>query len=255
MGKDVTKTKDQLPARTSGEGGTPAGFDNFDKDDYKMPRLAILQAMSEIVTDGKGSMGEIANSVTKEVYGNSVEFIPLYGFKSRAQFEVGRGLLMMSLDNKTVTFGIDEFEKYIGVAVDQVPGTEWEGKEPPIFGLIYNFPCLLSGDGMVQFPLCLSLMKTATKCAKDFISMTRYANEDMFARVYAIKTSIVNGDKGTYAVPSIEFVRRCTDDEYTTGRKWFTELYKKSIEVDLAEEPLADENLQEKETKEEKFEE
>ena len=236
--KDVVKKEVQAPARQTGSGGAPAGFDNFDKDDYKIPRLAILQAMSEIVTDGKGKMGEFANSLTKEVYGPAVEFIPLFGFKSRAQFEAGRGLVMMSLDNKTVSFGIEEFEKYIGLPVDQVPGCDWEGKEPPKFSIVYNFPCLIAGAA-VAMPICLSLMRTGTKAAKDFISMTRYANEDIFARVYVVKTRIEKNDKGTFAVPYIEFVRRCNDEEYAQGRAIFNDLFKKSIEVDLSEEPLA----------------
>ena len=251
MAKELEEKKSGAVATRLSNAGRPAGFDDFDKDDYKIPRLALLQAMSEIVTDGKGKMGEFANSITKENYGDAVEFIPLYGFKSRAQFEAGEGLVMMSRDNKTVTFATGQYEKYIGAPVDEVPGADWEGKEPPKFGVVYNFPCLLSGEDKLTLPpMALSLMRTASKAAKDFISMTRYANEDMFARVYCIKTRIEKNDKGTFAVPYIEFVRRCTDEEYEVGRRWFQELYKKSVEVDLQEEPLADPKVTEEEPEE-----
>jgi len=254
--KDVVK-KDEYPLRTSGEGQSVQGFDDVEKEDLKMPRLAVLQQMSELVAEGKGKMGDLANSITKEVYGDSIEFIALFLFKSRVQFEVGRGLVMMSLDNQTVSFGVDEFEKYAGLPVSQVPGIEWQGKEPPTFNLVYNFPCLLAGERVKEFPMGLSLMRTATKAAKDFISMARFANEDIFARVYTLKTEIIKGEKGTYATPKIEFSRRCTDEEYAVARGHFASLFKKkaNIEVDLGEEPLASTNLNEEEKEPDNFEE
>lgn len=240
--KDVVKKDPTPPARISGEGGQAEGFDDVDREDYKMPRLAVLQGLSEIVTSGDGKMGDIANSITKEVYGNEVEIIPLFLFKTRAQFEIGRGLVMLSLDNKTVTFGTGEFAAFAGQAVEDVPGVEWTDDGPPKFGLVYNFPCLLAGERMNEFPACMSLMRTATKTAKDFISMSRFSGEDMRARVYTLKTVIEKNDKGTFAVPKITFKRRCTDEEYAVASKWFGELYKKksNISVDLNEEPLAD---------------
>lgn len=267
--QNVQTTGDQVPARISGNSGIPAGFDDVDKDDFKMPRLAILQQMSEIVAAQKGKMGELANSVTKEIYGVEVEIIVLFCFKTRVQFEVGEGLVMLSLDNKIVTFGTGQYEQYSGMPIDEMvkqreeigePSCiEWQGKEPPQFGLVYNFPCIFAGGKIKNFPVCLSLRGTATKAAKDFISMARYTNEDMFARVYKVTTTNEKNEKGTFAVPSLELSRRCTDEEYEIAKGWFSELFKKrgKIEVDLAEEPLADSNVEQgnTEAEPEKFEE
>ena len=86
-------------------------------------------------------------------------------------------------------------------------------------------------------------MKTAVKAAKELLSMARFSGEDMFGRVYTLKTKIVKGKKGTYAVPSLEFKRRCTDEEYAIGRKYFDSLYhrRSDIEVELGEEKTTDE--------------
>lgn len=231
------KPEGAIVPRISGDKNLPAGFDEIEEGDIKVARLSILQGLSQVVIDGDAKMGQLGNSLTKEVYGDEVEFIPLFMFKTRAQFDIERGLVMMSRDNETVTMGIDEFEQYLNKPIDEVPGSAWVGKEPPKFSAIYNFPVMLVGR-LNQFPISLSLMRTAVKIAKELLSMARFSGEDMFARVYTLKSEIVKGDKGTYAVPIVNFTRRCTDDEYAIAKKFFDMLYrrKKDIEVELEEE-------------------
>lgn len=231
--------KEEGKLRLSGSDGAKqaAGFDEVDKEDLKMPRLAILQGLSKLCVEGKAKMGEIGNSITREVYGNSIEFIPLFMFKTRAMFEVGKGLVMLSRDNITVTMGLGEHEVYVGKPVEEVPGSSWKGKEPPTFNLVYNIPSVIV-DRLGDFPVSLAMMKTAVKPAKDFISMAKFSGEDMFARVYKLSSKIESNDKGTYAVPVIEFLRRATDEEYIAAKKLFDSWYrrKKDISVDLEEE-------------------
>lgn len=221
-----------LAPRISGTKNLPAGFDEVEEGDIKMPRLALLQALSHIVTEGGAKMGEFANSLTKEVYGSEVEFIPLFMFKTRAQFDLSRGLVMSSRDNITVTMAIDEFAQYLGKPIEEVPGAEWKEKTPPPFGVVYNFPILLVGN-LRMFPISFSMMKTATAAAKDLLSMARFSGEDMFARVYSVKARIEKGDKGTYAVPVIEFKRRCANEEYATAKTWYDTLYRRKSNIDV----------------------
>lgn len=227
-----------VPRVSGGVGETkiPAGFEGMEEGDIRIARLGVAQGLSQVCIDGKAKMGELFNTITSEVYGESLEIIPLFMFKTRAQFDTERGLVMMSRDNIKVTMAIDEFAEYLDKLVEEVPGASWNGDEPPTFGQVYNFPCLLV-DRLIQFPLSLSMMRTAIKVAKTFLSMARYSGEDMFARVYKVSTRIEKGTKGTYALPVIEFVRRCTDEEYTVAKKWFDGLYRRKadIEVELEE--------------------
>jgi len=231
------KKEGALVPRISGEKNLPAGFDEIEEGDIKIARLSILQGLSEVVIDGKARMGQLGNSLTKEVYGDEIDFIPLFMFKTRAQFDIERGLVMMSRDNVTVTMAIDEFSEYLDRPVEEVPGSDWDGDQPPTFSIVYNFPVMLVGK-LNQFPISLSLMRTAIKTAKELLSMARFSGEDMFARVYTLKSEIVKGDKGTYAVPVINFNRRCEDEEYMIAKNFFDMLYrrKKDIDVELTEE-------------------
>ena len=219
----------------------PAGFEAMGDEDIKIARLGIAQGLSQVCIDGKAKMGELFNTITQEVYGGAIEIIPLFMFKTRAQFVIERGLVMMSRDNIKVTMAIDEFSEHLGKPVEEVPGADWEGDNPPTFCQVYNFPCLLI-DRLNQFPLSLSLMKTATKVAKVFLSMARYSGEDMFARVYKISSKIEKGTKGTYALPVIEFVRRASDEEYKTAKNFFDGLYRRkdSIEVELEDDKVTE---------------
>lgn len=231
--KDLELRKEGvIVPRISGEKNLPAGFDEIEEGDIKMPRLSILQGLSQTVIDGKARMGQLGNSLTKEVYGDNVEIIPLFMFKTRAQFDIERGLVMMSRDNKTITMAIEEFALYLGQPVEEVPGAEWNGDQPPTFNIVYNFPVLVVGR-LNQFPISLSLMRTAVKTAKELLSMARFSGEDMFARVYSLKSEIVKGDKGTYAVPVISFNRRCEDEEYATAKRFFDMLYRRKKDIDV----------------------
>lgn len=250
--KDLELKKDNVPAlRVSGgkigEENQPAGFEGIEEGDIKIARLGVAQGLSQVVNEGKAKMGDIFNNISQEVYGDSVEIIPLFMFKTRAQFDVDRGLLMMSRDNIKVTMAIDEFEQHLDKPVEEVPSSvegvkaiDWDGKNPPEFCLVYNFPCLLVGQAFV-FPLSLSMMKTAAKVATNFLSMARYSGEDMFARVYKVSSRIIQEGKKTYAVPVIQFARRCTDQEYALGKKFFEAMYKRKADIEVA---LEEENTE-----------
>src|SRR4030042_6635029 len=109
----------------SGEQKIPAGFEGIEEGDIKIARIGISQGLSQVCIDGNAIMGQLFNTITQEIYGDSIEIIPLFMFKTRAQFDVERGLVMMSRDNIKVTMAIDEFAEYLDKPVEEVPGAEW----------------------------------------------------------------------------------------------------------------------------------
>ena len=83
QGQEVAKKEpvDGL-ARISGKDGKMAGTEGIDmQEDIIMPRVAILQGLSQMVVDGKGKMGDLADSLSKENLGQEIIFIPLFLFK------------------------------------------------------------------------------------------------------------------------------------------------------------------------------
>ena len=81
MSNAMTKSDAGLPAVASGSWGS----EGLDNKDLLIPKLLLMQGLSELVAEGKAAMGDFVNSVTGEVLGNKtkpVEVIPICTFKT-----------------------------------------------------------------------------------------------------------------------------------------------------------------------------
>jgi len=238
QGKGMEGTQDKEVAttsRVSGEGGRPAGMEDADmKEDILMPRVAVLQGLSELVTEGKGSMGDIADSLSGENLGKEITFIPLFLFKTRVAFKTGEGLVMRSSNGLTITQASEEYQDRVGQPCDDIPESQWDGKNPPLLSKVFNFPSLIVGKEK-EMPISVTFLRTGMKAGKILISLIARSGEDAFARKYKLSTKLEKNEKGTFAVPVIELVGVCTDAEYAAAKKWFTTLRGKSIDIDMEE--------------------
>jgi len=233
--KDLVE-KEESSIRISGEGGTALGFEDVDMQDIQLPRVAVLQGLSKMVTEGAGKVGELANSLTKEIYGTELLFIPLFAFKSRVKFQLAKGAVCMSLNALNCSYNTDGShqvgESCLGCVDTQWPEDSVNSKEGPACSLVYNFP-VLNADNLKEFPVSISCMRTGTKAAKKLLSMARITGEDFFARKYRMITKKASSDKGEYFVSDFELVGKVTDEEYKAALTWFKTLRQKSISVDL----------------------
>jgi len=219
--------------RVSGEGGIAAGIEDADmKEDILMPRVAILQGLSDLVTQGKGAAGDLADSLSGEILGKEITFIPLFLFKTRVAFEVGEGLVMMSRNGLTITQAAEKYKDRVGQPCDDVPESQWDGSTPPLLSKVLNFPVLLNGK-VNEMPICASFLRTGMKAGKILTSLIARSGEDAFARKYKLSTKMDTNAKGTYAVPVIELVGPCSDKEYAAAKKWHARLREKTIDVDM----------------------
>ena len=227
----VVKKDSALPSRISGN--KPAGFEEMDmQQDIILPRVQILQGLSEIVSEGKGIAGELADSLSKEIYGETFDFIPLFLFKTKVMFEVGKGLTMYSRNGLTITTASEEYQEYVGKNCEEVPFNAWQGNTPPGLALVYNFPSLRVGR-LTEFPISVSLMKASTKAAKTLLSMAMVSGEDMCARKYRLTSLKQTNDKGTFFTANFELLGRCSDEEYEAAKKWHGMLRAKPVDVDM----------------------
>lgn len=233
--KDLEAKETQAPARTSGKEGKPVGFEEIDiQQDILLPRVAILQSTSQLVTEDKGKMGELADSISKEIFGKEFSFIPLYCFKTRCKFDVGQGLVCQSRSGLECTMNIDGMHN-VGTNCLDCKDAQWpEDKEAggPPCNLVYNFPAI-NINSVQAFPISVSLMKTSAKAGKKLISLAFRTGEDMFARKYKLITVITKNDKGTFAIADIELLGRCFDKEYEAAKKWYNLLRVRKVDVDL----------------------
>jgi len=236
--KSLQEKKETPLARTSGEGGVALGGEDVDmKSDIQMPRLAILQGLSKMVMDGKSPAGYIANALTKEVFGKEFTFIPLFLFKTRAMFGEGRALVCSSRDAKICSFNSDGTHEPEEDCFE-CPDSKWPPKDAPNAdkgppcSLVYNYP-VLNADNLKQFPVSISLMRTALKAGKALNSILMMSNEDWFSTKIKMTVTQKDSPKGTYFSPEFEVAGRTTDEEYALAKECFKRLRGKVIEVDL----------------------
>uniref|UniRef100_A0A6M3JJ08 Uncharacterized protein n=1 Tax=viral metagenome TaxID=1070528 RepID=A0A6M3JJ08_9ZZZZ len=233
--KDLEVKGEQLPSRSSGKEGKPLGFEEVDiQQDILLPRVAILQSTSQMVTEGVGKLGELADSISKEVFGKEFSFIPLYCFKTRCKFDVGQGLVCQSRSALECTMNTDNMHE-IGTNCLDCKDAQWpEDKEAggPPCNLVYNFPAI-NVSSIKAFPISVSLMKTSAKAGKKLISLAFRTGEDMFARKYKLITNTTKNDKGTYSIADIELLGRCTDEEYEAAKAWYNLMRVRTVDVDL----------------------
>lgn len=170
------------------KGGT-AGRENITAEDILLPRLEVVQALSEAWQEDKpgyipgAKVGDLINSVTKEIYPRPVQFVPV-------QFKKDFNLW------KLRKFGGGFMGSYSTMAEAQaelelrVPASEREQYEildtPLFFGLIPVY----DGETLVDMHrVSLSMPRTKAKHARRLNSLIDLTHEDAYNRVYAIGTT------------------------------------------------------------------
>ena len=202
-------TDSNLPAPVN-ETGITLGQQHLDAGDLILPRVKVVQAMSQEAADKKAAPGDFYNTLTGENLGPEINFIPIITFKQRvllvrqerrkaieealgAELSEGDGLKCRSYD---MASGIGE----PGIACGTCPLSAWgEGNTPPLCTETYNVAAL-SEDGDL---IILSFSKSGAKTGKRLFSMLRLATGAPWRRVYQAKTTQQRNELGNFFVPDV----------------------------------------------------
>jgi hypothetical protein len=225
------------------------GFDQMDKADLILPRIGICQSMTpqrkkSNLTYIEGlSDGDLFNSVSGQVYGESMEVIPLQFSKSRIYFKdlaQGGGILCQSFN------GVDGGT--IASTCAACPNSQFgaDGLSPAC-NLFYNYPVLVLPSMELAM---LSLKSSALKVAKRWNSrMKLLGDKPMFAGVYEVKIVEQSNQKGTFFSPVISFRRFVQEGEFNLAKELFAGMQGKKITTDEtglndeAADAMRDENI------------
>lgn len=203
-GKTPTPTAGKSMATTNGEGkelivvlpdgqvpdylsqGTQGrGNEGVSTDDLVIPRLELIQALSHAVTPGDAGFvegakaGQFMNSVTKQLYGDSVILIPV----------VFKKLFLVWRDLKKGGGFLGAYPDMIAAQdVANAKGGEREGFEvidtPTHFCLIVD-----TNNGRVE-EITVPMPRTKAKISRQWNSMVRMAGGDRFSRAYRIGSAL-----------------------------------------------------------------
>jgi hypothetical protein len=220
MAKEVVKKESSevaLSTNVNDWGGSP-----ITSQDIIIPRILVMQGLSEMVTDGDAKFGEFRESMNKELLGDSknpVEFIPFLLEKVFIEYEdlkdEKKYLRMIPITPSNDSLPYQDEEKSA------------EGKMIKITrDRCMNFYVLLPKEIELgtAIPYMLSFRRTSIKAGKKLATQMYVKNINSGKTPAATTCLLTNtkssNDKGTFAVLDIQASRASTQVEQVEAFKW-----------------------------------
>lgn len=211
--------------------------DGFTGEDVKIPRIVLMQAISDMVESGEATVGEFVNNVTLENHGTELEFILLALtdreiIKGKSMFE-NKKLKCQSMDRIT---GRGE----PGGKCETCEFGQWgpDGEAPKCPD---NFTYLIYVLGTDEdLPAAIVLQKTSMKTAKSFNLLIKgmfnsiyKGKKKPFTTVFKLFSEKEKGVKGGYYIYKIKKSRPATDEEAAMARELYEDFSGTSFTVEM----------------------
>lgn len=181
-----------------------------------MPKLMVMQGLSELVTDGKAMFGEFRDSLTGGKLGGldtPFEFIP---------FHLEKLLYVTSRKAGTVEdFKFDEALP-LDAMTENLPWNDTVGDREVKRSQVYNFYCINPSD--LSMPIIVTFKGMSLRNGKVLNTMafvkSFIAGSFPPANHYLLKGVKTSNDRGTFVVISTEQGEKSTNEEIMAAAKW-----------------------------------
>lgn len=168
--------------------GPARGSEEVKSSDMVLPRLELVQAQSPIKEENEDAReGHLFNSVTQELYGDFIYFVPVY---YRTEH-----LIWKDQDSGGGFFGSfgskDEAMVRFNEVIQDDPtmaGNTKDGK--PILEIVdtpVHYGLRITPEGTIE-QIVISMAKSKAKVSRKWNAMVQIAGGDRFARVYKISS-------------------------------------------------------------------
>lgn len=226
----------QMPAYMSQD--TNRGSENVSVEDIAIPRLEIVQSLSPIRKEDPDALeGMLYNSVTHELYGHEVAFVPVMFIR---QFLVWK-------DRKKGGGFRGAFPDYRS-ANNRIAETADEGENPADFmaietpshyGLLVVHPQSVENRRLEE--VAISMPRSKMKVSKRFNALVQLAGGDRFSKMYSIstieETNAVNQEYFNFNVTPMAW---CPEAIYRRAEQIFEKIKGAMININHASADSAD---------------
>lgn len=177
-------------------------LENVDSQDIVIPRLKLMQAMSDPVASGEARAGDVALNVDGHIYleaGKTLEFIPLFYWHSRIMFqslEAGGGILCRASDGKT-GMGMPGGDCLTCQFKDWQTGENGQNVAPKCVR-VHNFAILCPTQSGEYRMALLPLSKTSFRVGTSLLNRMRTLKGPIFAYSFQLTTEIREGGMSKY---------------------------------------------------------
>lgn len=220
MAKTKAVAKKEAPgalANLSEAGKKAVAAHKITTDNIIIPRILLMQAMSDKVTKGEAKFGELRDTLENKLHGGfdkPLEIIPIHSFETYTQSEK-----------------LPSGNRFLGV----IPAEGNEGKpyEETVDGktlinmYTINTYVLLPNEiaeGM-DLPYLLTFRSTSVRCGKKINTIMYMRNlaagRDPWAAAITVSTTKTQNDQGTFGVFDVAGQRAATPEEMARAAHWF----------------------------------
>lgn len=226
------------------------GSEGISNSDIIIPRLLLMQGLSEAVNDGVAAAGDIIRSTTRKILakkGDGVDFIPLMSFKSWVlsekvadKFEYRREE-PMNAANENLPWSFTAKN-------DKGVDTEWRRDQSiNIYTLLADdiaragkaLEALSRGEMPAAedalMPCLISFRRSSYRTGRQMLTFFKSCEQFKVppaSGVYKLSSAIEKGEKGTYHVFQAEQKGRSTVEQLGVAKDWWKILNTAKIAID-----------------------
>lgn len=190
--------------------------------DILIPKLLLMQGLSELVTSGEATIGEFVCTTSKEVFGNyekSFTVVPFYIHKKWIEYEI----------IKTRNGTDKKFSQMIPIVTD--PAAPGFNDNLPLLEddiervRVFDLYCLIPSEVEMglAFPYVIPFQKTSMDAGRTAYTQM-YIRNGANGLSYAaldISAKTKQNDHGTFGVPAVKLARKSTELEMEAAAHWY----------------------------------
>ena len=235
MSKAVAKKEETAVAPPEETGSW--GAEGIDSTDILIPRLLLMQPLSELVGEGDAQAGQIIKSTSQEVLYDGkkpFEFIPVMSFKTWRIMELKDGkyefkrIEPLTAENVNEPYewmdGNQQFRRDRTLSFYVLLPSEIK-KEIAAFKKIEKG--ILPDVDDCLIPCLLSFMRTSSPAGKELATFAKKAQHfglPIASYTFELFSEFEKNDKGNYHVFKVKRKRSSTPEEIAVCKKWNTTL-------------------------------
>lgn len=201
--------------------GLGAG-ENIDNEDIILPKLQLVQALSQAVTDKLATAGEYFNTVDKVAIGSSTDIIVMSSVKLWQVFKE------VSVKGKKKMEYVETID-FLGNEELPIDEEQADGSVIHRDKLLRFYVLLVSDlkDGMA-FPHVVDFKRSSYKAGRELqtkFARLRSVGLPSYAKVFTLGTQLIQ-DEHDYYVKTVSVGRNISADELSQVENWIVELQK-----------------------------
>lgn len=203
------------------------GAEGLSTRDLIIARVRTLQAISGDVSNGKGSPGDMLNSITGEMLakkGQPLELLPILSLRFWTVYE-------------KVGVKTEYRDKYVMTESNQDQPKEFVSEDGKMMlrQQCLTFLCLQPSK-LTKFPLFVDFQRTNLQAGRNLSTIMQensFAGQPGCARTFSLVTEVTTYNKNSWFIQKVSPVRNSTEEEQVACFKWYqTFKAKEAVQTD-----------------------